>query len=357
MLTMTIAPTYWGGQYYDVAALYPLLDWIGVMTYDYYGSWYSMTGHNAPLYSNPLDPYDAGSTDESIRQYYHDVRGVPWNKLVSGIPFFGTVFTGTTNIYTPAGGGNQYTYRNLSALNYTYNWDNVSQVPYLTSPNNGGAFVTLDDAASVRLKCQYAKAKGLAGVMVWEISQDLLSSGSQPLLTAVGSEMMMAAPPPVVDPPVIAPVVAPVYDYPLSEIRKVGTISGTLATLISANNVYETIKETLSQGVVKSRYSYLDHIWVANVSGGTSVTFYVQAHHSYNHEKDHFLFSYSTDNVSYKPMLTVTKTADDNTTQSFVLPASLKGKIYIRATDTVRTAGTKSLDTLYVDHLYVRSMR
>jgi chitinase len=345
MLTMTIAPTYWRGDYYDVAALHPLLDWIGVMTYDYYGSWYGMTGHNAPLYSNPLDPYDAGSTDESIRQYFHDVRGVPWNKMVSGIPFFGTVFTGTTNLYAPAGGGDQYTYAYLSSLHYSYNWDSVSEVPYLTSPYNGGEFVTFDDADSVRLKCQYAKAHGLAGVMIWEISQDVLSTGAQPLLTMVGSEMLTPSP----------PVIGPVDDYATSEIRKAGTVSGSLAALLAADNVYESIKEVSSQGTVKTRYSYLEHIWVVNVTGGATVTFYVQAHHSSNREQDHFTFSYSTDNVSYKPMLTVTKTADNNTTQSCALPANLKGIVYIRVTDTAKAAGSRSLDTLRVDHLYIRS--
>ncbi|MBI3986685.1 MAG: glycoside hydrolase family 18 protein [Lentisphaerae bacterium] len=345
MLTMTIDASFWWGAYYDVETLHPLLDWIGVMTYCYYGSWYSMTGHNSPLYSDPLDPMNAGSTDESIRQYFHDMRGVPWNKLVSGIPFFGAIFTGTTELYQPAGGGVQYTYTDLSTLNYTYHWDNVSQVPYLTSPDNGGVFVTLDDAASVRLKCQYAKTYGLAGVMLWEISQDLLSSGEQPLLTAVGSEML-ATP----------PVVGPINDYAASEIRNAGTISGSLTALMFADNVYESIKEVLSQGTVKTRYSYLDHVWVVNVTGGSEVAFYVQAHHSSNRENDHFAFSYSTDAVTYTPMLTVTKTADDNTTQSFTLPSTLRGTVYIRVRDTDRTPRTKSRDTLYVDQLYIRSV-
>ena len=344
MITMTIDPTYWCGQYYNVEVLHPLLDWIGVMTYDYYGSWYDMTGHNAPLYSDPLDPNAAGSTDESIRQYFHTMRGVPLNKMVSGIPFFGTVFTGTTQLYAPAGGGDQYAYSDLYALGYTYHWDAVSQVPYLTSPNNGGLFVTLDDATSVRLKCQYAKAQGLAGVMIWEISQDVLSSGVQPLLSAVGNEMMAV------------PAVVPVNNFATGEIRKAGTISGSMASLCSADKVCESLKEVLSSGTTKTRYSWLDHVWVVNVTGGSKVTFNVLAYHTANRETDNFAFSYSTDNVTYLPMLTVTRTAASSTLQSFALPSSLKGPVYVRVVDTNRKGGSTSLDTLYVDQLYIQSV-
>jgi len=350
MLTMTIDPTDWWGEYYDVETLNPLLNWIGVMTYDYYGSWYCMTGHNSPLYSNPLDPMDAGSVDESIRQYFHDQRGVPWNKMVSGIPFYGTIFTGTTRLYASAGGGDQYCYSYLDTLNYTYNWDNVSQVPYLTCPNNGGFFVTLDDATSVGLKCQYAKSNGLAGVMIWEISGDVLSPGIQPLLTAVGSTMLVSTPPP---PP---PVICPTNNYPSSEINIAGTVSGSLTALLSSDNVYESVKEVLSPGTARKSYSYLDHVWVINVTGGTNVTFRVEAYHTANREGDNFAFSYSTNNIAYKSMLTVTKTADNNAAQSFTLPATLKGTIYIQVVDTNRTPGNKSLDTLYVDRMYIQSI-
>lgn len=34
------------------------LDWIGVMTYDYHGSWDKKTGHLAPIYHIPGDDYD-----------------------------------------------------------------------------------------------------------------------------------------------------------------------------------------------------------------------------------------------------------------------------------------------------------
>ena len=54
-------------------------------------------------------------------------------------------------------------------------------------------------------------------------------------------------------------------------------------------------------------------------------------------------------------MLTVTKTAYDGLYQSFALPSSLSGTIYIRVKDTDQTQGNRDLDTIHVDHLFVRS--
>ena len=45
---------------YDVPTLSANLDWIGVMTYDYHGSWNSVTGHNSPLYKGE------GSKDSTV---------------------------------------------------------------------------------------------------------------------------------------------------------------------------------------------------------------------------------------------------------------------------------------------------
>lgn len=349
ILTMTISADDWSAKYFDVAALCPQLDWLDVMTYCYYGSWSGMSGHNAPLYSDPRDPLAAGSADESIRQYFHDQRGVPYNKMVLGIPFYGLTFTGTTQLYQRAMGGNATLYKNIAPLNYAYNWDGVSGVPYLTSALNGGTIVTFDDPASVRLKCLYAKSKGLAGVTIWELSQDVLSITNQPLLSAIGGEMMATPPPP---PP---PPATNKDDYATGEIRSVGTISGTLSALLAADNVYESIKEGLSGGNAKKRYSYLVHTWTVNITGGSSVAFYVQAHHSVSPDGDHFAFAYSTNNVNFATLLTVTKTKDDNSTQTAAMPFTLKGKVYIRVVDNNRTAGNTAQDTLYVDQLFIRS--
>jgi hypothetical protein len=49
--------------------------------------------------------------------------------------------------------------------------------------------IVLDDSASLALKCQYAKSRGLSGVMIWELSQDVIGQ-RQPLMDVVGKQMM-----------------------------------------------------------------------------------------------------------------------------------------------------------------------
>jgi len=147
----------------------------------------------------------------------------------------------------------------------------------------------------------------------------------------------------------------PTDDVADSDIPVKGTVSGSYTDTHTSNNVYESIQEIESTGNPANRYSYLEHKWTISVTGGTTVTFYVEAYHTANTENDDFVFAYSTDDSSYTDMLTVTKTSDDNAYQSYVLPSSTSGTVYIRVTDTDRTAGNKTLDTIYVDHMYIRS--
>jgi hypothetical protein len=69
------------------------------------------------------------------------------------------------------------------------------------------------------------------------------------------------------------------------------------------------------------------------------------------------VFAYSTDGTNFTPMVTVTKTDDDDTDQTFVLPSNLSGTVYIRVMDTDRTKGLdpQPLDTIFLDHMFIRS--
>jgi hypothetical protein len=82
---------------------------------------------------------------------------------------------------------------------------------------------------------------------------------------------------------------------------------------------------------------------------------YAPVYHTANTEGDDFIFAYSTDNSNYTDMVTITRTSDDNTCQSYVLSSNTSGTVYIRVRDANRTAGRRVLDTIYVDHLYIRS--
>ena len=187
LLTMAVGVSNWSGQWRDFASLKNFIDWFGAMTYDIHGGWSPRIGHNAPLY--PGD--DQGSVHDGI-VYLNQTRGIPGSQLVLGMPFYGKEWQGTAlTLYGPFTAEVDRTYPDALyniAHNWLYVWDNVAKAPYLLAPS-GTRLLTFEDSTSLTFKCSYARAKGLSGVMIWEISQDLVAGGGQPLMDAVGKAM------------------------------------------------------------------------------------------------------------------------------------------------------------------------
>jgi chitinase len=106
-------------------------------------------------------------------------NGVPANKLVMGVPFYGRIYNGVNNLnnglyQTFTGGGSALTYGDIEAnyLNksgFIRYWNTDSKVPWLF---NGSQFISYDDAESMGYKTAYIKSMGLGGAMMWELSQD-----------------------------------------------------------------------------------------------------------------------------------------------------------------------------------------
>ncbi|WP_240501964.1 glycosyl hydrolase family 18 protein [Bacillus sp. MUM 13] len=153
-----------------------IVDDIQLMTYDMHGPWDSLTGFNSPLNAGTGEPSNSPS-DSQAMQLFLD-KGVPANKLVMGVPFHGYEYKGVNNT---SNGLNQ-SYSGADSVNYAAieknfigkngfvrYWNEDSQVPYLW---NGSTFISYDDAESMDQKAAFIKSKGLAGAMIWEISQD-----------------------------------------------------------------------------------------------------------------------------------------------------------------------------------------
>ena len=135
-----------------------------------------------------------------------------------------------------------------------------------------------------------------------------------------------------------------------------GTVSGSYLDTHESYDVYESITEVLSTGnPAKNQYSHLEHKWTVDVTGGNSVTFYLEAYRSSSSDGDDFVFAYSTDDSTYTDMATVTKIADDGSYQTFDLPSTLSGTVYIRVMDADQSIGNQDLDTIHIDHLFIRS--
>lgn len=186
ILAMAVPVSEWSGKWFDFATLKNYVDWIGGMTYDFHGAWTSHAGHNAPLYAAPNEP--EGSVHLGIQ--YLRSRGIPAEKIFLGLPFYGKEFN-ATELYGASAGCSDRRYNEiipLIAAGWTYQWDNLAKVPYLTNSNNT-KLITFDDTVSVRIKCEYVKQNSLGGVIIWELSQDDIGV-SQPLLETTGKILM-----------------------------------------------------------------------------------------------------------------------------------------------------------------------
>jgi chitinase len=187
LLTMVAVASNFSGQWHDYAALARYVDWFNLMAYDFHGSWTNHAGHNAPLYAPATD--NDGSGHQGI-QYLRNQRGIPKEKILLGVPFYGKECN-ASQLYGATASWSDLEYSSVASRlksGWDYFWDEISKVPYLLNASRT-RFVTFDDSLSLSGKCEYAKANGLGGVMIWALGQDVVGS-EQPLIEAVGRAML-----------------------------------------------------------------------------------------------------------------------------------------------------------------------
>ncbi len=146
-----------------------------------------------------------------------------------------------------------------------------------------------------------------------------------------------------------------VDDVALADIAVAGVVTNSYVQTRAAGNGAEAIAERESGGKKQSRYSFLEHKWRFDVRGGSAVTVFARAYVSASEDGDEISFAYSSDDGTYTEMFAVMKTSDDGSYQAYVLPPSTSGTLYLRVIDSDRTPGNRSLDSITVDHLFVRS--
>jgi GH18 family chitinase len=184
---LTIAAPAGPGIYQNIerGEIIQYLDWINLMTYDLHGTWEAATNFNAPLFKAADDPESSLNVDAAVQSYLN--AGVPADKLVMGVPFYGRGWKGVpkanNGLYQKTNQGaapgswgepGAFEYKDLKQ-NYlpTYSrfWSDEALVPWLYNPDTG-IFITYDDPESLSAKTGYVSAHDLGGVMIWELSQD-----------------------------------------------------------------------------------------------------------------------------------------------------------------------------------------
>lgn len=158
----------------DFAALNRLVDEFGVMNYDYSGPWEERTGFVAPLFADSPESRYPLSIRKTIDLF--EAAGVPARKMLMGVPFYGY---GWTDVDDANNGLHQMGYALREDRPYKFICtlaepekifrDPRSQAPWIY---NGEDFWTYEDPVSLRYKVSYAVDRGMAGVMIWELSED-----------------------------------------------------------------------------------------------------------------------------------------------------------------------------------------
>ena len=178
--TLTIATA--DREYFDhteMNKLHVYLDWLNIMSYDFFNSLTSTTGHHAGLYASEFAAPTDRNADSSVRQ--HIAAGIPPEKLMLGVAFYGRGFAGVR----PQNNGLNQPYEHYEAdhsyadlrdkfigsQGFVRYWDERAKAPYLWN-SAAKTFVTYDDPQSIRAKAGYVRDNRLGGMMFWELSQD-----------------------------------------------------------------------------------------------------------------------------------------------------------------------------------------
>ncbi|CRL03463.1 CLUMA_CG016342, isoform A [Clunio marinus] len=169
---------------YDMRSIGKYADAILIMTFDFTGYWDQKIEYPAAIYG-------AGErTIDSRVKYFRDYHGIPSEKLILGIPFFGRSYIASTNgnigdktlndVNFPGPFVNEngfLGYNEICRLRKEYQWeltfDNLaSQTIGKFVKNNLTHVVIYDSPRSVANKVKYAFENNLGGVWTWFVDTD-----------------------------------------------------------------------------------------------------------------------------------------------------------------------------------------
>lgn len=145
-----------GSRYIDIAGVAPYVDFVNIMTYDL---------DAAPRHQSALsDPSAFSDCTRAVQTYLN--AGMPANKLVLGIPFYGRRSFSNAPL--------SINYKNIIQLDpQSYkidNWDEKASVPYVTY--NGEYYCGYDNEKSIEIKGKWLLEKGMKGMMYWDYDGD-----------------------------------------------------------------------------------------------------------------------------------------------------------------------------------------
>lgn len=156
----------WNGQWFNPKAA-EYVDYIQPMAYTFSGSWSSTTGHHSS-FSQGKDALN-----------YWTGRGIPKEKLVLGVPFYGVSFgeasaPGESFSGVSSLGANPDYTTIKTALNsgdFAHSTEGDPAGPYIYSTSKN-EIIFYNDSVTLAQKAKMVVNEGYAGAMIWELGQD-----------------------------------------------------------------------------------------------------------------------------------------------------------------------------------------
>lgn len=172
----------------DLRSAQQYLDFINIMTYDFVGPGTDTTAHHTNLF-NPKE--NERSAAQAV--YDHVEAGVPIEKLVMGIAFYGKSWKNVTpennGLYQAGEWNRTFPYKDIRMIeeenDFQRHWDDASQAPFLWNGSEN-IFISYEDPESIAAKVNFIKNNNLGGAMFWEYNED---SEDKTLMNAIFQNM------------------------------------------------------------------------------------------------------------------------------------------------------------------------
>lgn len=275
-LTSAIGAGYDKIEDVDYAAASQYMDYIFAMTYDFFGGWNNVVGHQTALHcgshmsQGECDGTGLDDKGEPRKGPAYTItnaidlllaQGVDAKKLVVGTAMYARGWTGVTresmtdptNPMTGVGNGKVAGSWEAGVIDYKdvvtryvdkagveVGYDDVAQAAYAYDPSNGD-LVTYDNKKSVLAKGEYVRSLGLGGLFAWEIDADNgdILNAMQEGLAGDGGGIVT---PPVNTPPA-AVIVAP------TSVDKGGVVTLDASSSTDADNDPLTFTWVIPSGI------------------------------------------------------------------------------------------------------------
>lgn len=148
---------------FEIEKIAPLINYFNLMSYDFTAGETGESGkkHQANIYES-----DLGLPGYSVDRWVQNLKsaGMPPEKILLGIPFYGRLGAGVTKSY------DELRRDFINKDGYEFNFDEKAQAVYLTK--DGQFVMSYDDPLTIFIKAQYVLKNCLGGIFSWTSTYD-----------------------------------------------------------------------------------------------------------------------------------------------------------------------------------------